>query len=239
MLIEERLGRARVVFTDRHGGVSSAPYDTANLSDRSADDASAVAENRDRLAHRVAVPLPDHWGWLRQVHSADVVVVDAPAAGEAPLGDAAVTACVALPLVVLVADCAPIALACDDAIGVVHAGWQGLLAGVVEHAVAELRAIGTGDVRALIGPCIHPARYEFGRRDLDRVVARLGRGVEARTDQGTPALDLPAGVRSALTRAGVTIVDDVDVCTATSVDHFSHRRDGETGRQALVAILDA
>ena len=87
---------------------------------------------------------------------------------------------------------------------------------------------------------MHPSRrdYEFGRADLDRVVARLGAGVEARTADGRPALDVPAAVRAALRGAASTTLDDVGVCTAASPDHFSYRRDGATGRQALVAVLE-
>jgi copper oxidase (laccase) domain-containing protein len=108
---------------------------------------------------------------------------------------------------------------------------------VIERAVEALRSIGHGDVHAVLGPCIHPTRYEFGARDVARLVERLGPELEARTAHGTPALDLPAGVRNALTRAGVRAIDDVDICTATSPGFFSHRRDGRTGRQALLAVL--
>jgi copper oxidase (laccase) domain-containing protein len=139
---------------------------------------------------------------------------------------------------VLTADCAPLALATDDAVAVVHAGWVGLLAGVVETAVERLRSVGRGPVRAALGPCIHPGRYAFGAEDLARVVAAYGPTVEGRTDDGGPALDLPAAVRAALGRAHVEELDDVDVCTAASPDHFSYRRDGDTGRQALVAVLE-
>ena len=93
-------------------------------------------------------------------------------------------------------------------------------------------------MRAALGPCIHPARYEFGTDDLQRVVARLGASVESRTDDGRPALDVPAGVRAALASVGVDELDDVDVCTSSSPDHFSYRRDGPTGRQALVAWIE-
>ena len=155
-----------------------------------------------------------------------------------PTADAAVTRESARPLVVLTADCAPLVLACDDALAIVHAGWLGLLAGVIEAAAARLRAIGDGSVRAALGPCIHPARYPFGAADLARVVAVYGPDVAATTPDGRPALDLPAGVRAALRHAGITDLHDVDVCTAASPDHFSYRRDGETGRQAVVAVLD-
>ncbi|HZP30122.1 MAG TPA: polyphenol oxidase family protein [Acidimicrobiia bacterium] len=239
MLIEARIASARVAWTDRHGGVSTPPYDTANLSAASADDAASVAENRRRLATRLELVDPARWWWLRQVHGNDVVHAHGDPPSIPPTADAALTTDVGVPLVVLTADCAPIVLATDGAVAVVHSGWQGLLAGVVERAVQALRDVASSPrVIAWVGPCIHPARYEFGRADLDRLVAELGTAVEGVTDWGTPALDLPGGVRAALVRAGVDDVHDVDVCTAASTDHFSHRRDAETGRQALVAVLD-
>jgi polyphenol oxidase len=238
--IEERVGPARVIFTDRHGGVSGPPYDTANLGLLTDDDPERVHENRRRVGAAVggAVADPGRWFRMRQVHGADVVVVEEAPAGGAPDADAAVTTAAGVPLVALTADCAPVALVCDDAVGVVHAGWRGLAAGVVEEAVGALRAAGRGPVRAVLGPCIHPARYAFGERELAVLAARLGDGVRARTATGEPALDLRAGVAAALAAAGVAPPVDVDVCTASSSHHFSHRRDGCTGRQAVVVVRE-
>jgi YfiH family protein len=238
-VIERRVGPVRVVFTDRRDGVSRGPYASCNLGDHVGDDPGAVAENRRALAATLSLPDPGGWVWLRQVHGAAVVTVTgAPASGGPPEADAAVTTRAGLALVVLTADCAPIALCTPDAVAVVHAGWPGLLAGVVGAAVDALRvAAGGGEVRAVLGPCVHPARYEFGAADLARVVDRFGDAVAARTDGGRPALDIPAAVRIALAERGVNDVDDVGVCTSASADHFSHRRDGVTGRQALIAMM--
>jgi YfiH family protein len=238
-VIECRVGDARIVFTDRHGGVSGAPYASANLGDHVGDDAGAVAENRRRLAAALAADGarddPADWVWLRQVHGADVVARD-EGGGAMPTADAAVTTRAALPLVVLTADCAPIALVTDDAVGVVHAGWPGLEQGVIGAAVTALREKSRGEVRAVLGPCVHPERYEFGADLLQRLVTRLGPAVASRTAEGGPALDIPAAVRIELARAGVDDVQDVGVCTSASPDHFSHRRDGVTGRQAVVVV---
>lgn len=212
-------------------------YATANLGTRSGDDPAAVAANRRRLAGHLGLDDPATWCWLHQVHGTTVLDADAPPAATERPADAAVTRTPGRPLTVLTADCAPVVLACDDAVAVAHAGWTGLLAGVLEAAVRRLRAVGHGRVRAALGPCIHPARYEFGAEDLARLVDAYGPTVAGTTDAGRPALDLPAGVRAALARADVTDLEDVDVCTAASPDHFSYRRDGETGRQALVAVL--
>ena len=229
-------GSARVIFTDRHGGVSRAPYRSANLALHVGDDPAVVAENRRRVSERLALAPPARWMEVNQVHGREVVVVDDPDTRVDADADAIVTACRDLPLVIFTADCAPIALVGDGAVGAVHAGWGGLHAGVVERAVDALRSLAPGPVSAVLGPCIHPERYEFGADLLDRMVAHFGPAVASRTQQGTAAFDIPAAVRIALARAGVDDVDDVGVCTAASNDYFSYRRDGVTGRQAMLVL---
>jgi polyphenol oxidase len=221
-VIERRLGGAAVRFPGRgegdlgHGGA----YVTAVRDD--------VAARR-----RTVVDLP--WTWLRQVHGDEVVRVAEPGGGAGSVADAAVTDRPGCALAVLTADCAPVALATPDgAVGVVHAGWAGLLAGVVAAAVKELRALGASAVSAVLGPCVHPECYEFGLDDLVRVTDRFGPSVAARTAAGSPALDLPAAVKVALAEQGVDAVEDVGVCTACSPDHFSWRARRETERQAAV-----
>jgi len=231
------LGPATVWCTDRNGGVSRAPYESCNLGDHVGDDILAVEENRALVAASAGLPDPSRWVWMRQVHGATVHVANDPTGIDAPEADAAVTAIRGLPLAAITADCAPVAIACDDAVGVVHAGHRGLELGVIEGAVEALRAIGRGPVRAFLGPCIRPERYEFGAEDLARLVRRLGPAVEGRTLDGRPALDIPAAVRSALRRCGVTDLGDAGVCTAGSAAHFSYRRDGVTGRQATVVVM--
>jgi YfiH family protein len=220
--------------------VSDAPYASLNLGDHVGDDPDVVTRNRAHLARLVdeGSADPAEWVWLRQVHGREVVTV-AAALSEPTEADAAVTTAVGLPLVVMAADCAPVALASPGGIGVVHAGWPGLEQDVLGAAVDALRAVAPGPVRAWLGPCIHPARYEFGADLLERLVDHLGPEVAATTDAGTPALDIPTAVRRSLSRAGVDDVTDVDVCTAASPDHFSHRRDGVTGRQAVVVVRTA
>jgi YfiH family protein len=224
---------ARVAFTDRHGGVSLPPFDTANLGFATGDDPAAVTENRRRVARELGdAPDAQAWAWARQVHGSRVITVDAPGSGGD--ADALVTTEPGIALVVLAADCAPIAVVAGSAVAAVHCGWRGLLAGVVESAVQRVRELGAGPVRAVVGPCISPAHYEFGADALEKMTHRMGPAVGARTEEGAPALDLRAGVGVALTAAGVDDRSDVDVCTYTSADHFSHRRDGITGRQALI-----
>jgi copper oxidase (laccase) domain-containing protein len=159
----------------------------------------------------------------------------APSAdGAAPEADAVVAVGTGSCAVVLTADCAPVALGSPGGIhGAVHVGWRGLVAGVIDGAVATMRALGAGDVVAGLGPTIHPCCYEFGAADLDTVAAAVGGGVRGVTAAGSPALDLPAAVRARLADIGVEVVVDVDRCTGCGGGAFSHRVGGDRSRQAL------
>lgn len=182
---------------------------------------------------RAVVDLP--WTWLRQVHGADVVTVRSPGEFAGATADAAVTASEGCALAVFTADCAPVVLASPEGVaGVAHAGWRGLLAGVVEATVERMRALGARGIRATLGPCIRAGCYEFGADDLDKVAAGIGPVVRARTPTGHPALDLAAGVRSALNSVGVSDFHDSGICTACSPSHFSWRARAERERQAAV-----
>ena len=189
----------------------------------------------DVLAERRRAVVDVPWTWLRQVHGAGVVVVDRPGAGAGAEADAAVTAIAGAALAVHTADCAPVALASPEGVlGAAHAGWRGLVAGVLEGTVAAMRGLGATDIVAVVGPCIRAGCYEFGVDDLDLVADRLGPAVRGVTSTGAPALDVPAGVRSALRSIGVVDVRDAGVCTACSTGHFSHRARGDVARQAMV-----
>lgn len=184
---------------------------------------------------RAVIDLP--WTWLRQRHGARVVTVARPGAGAGAEADAAVTAVPGAALAVHAADCAPIALTADGVVGVAHAGWKGLAAGVVEAVVDAMRALGAGEVGAQIGPTIRPQCYAFGAAELDQVATRCGPAVRSTTASGAPGLDLVAGIRAELTRCGVTDIDDGGTCTACSPSHWSYRARGDAGRHAVVAWL--
>jgi YfiH family protein len=227
-LLRARVGPALVWCSDATHG---------NVGDHVGDDPRNVERNRAGIARAAELPVPEAWVWLRQVHGADVHDASAPTGTPPPEADAAVTATRGLPLAIVTADCAPIVIANDGAVAVVHAGHRGLANGVIDAAVADVRATGTGEVHAFLGPCIHAARYEFGVADLAPLVEQYGTAIAGRTDGGTPALDIPAAVRIALERLGVTALHDSDVCTSATPSYFSHRRDGATGRQVTVTML--
>ena len=180
------------------------------------------------------------WTWLRQVHGARVVVVDEPGGAAGAEADAAVSATTDAVLAVHSADCAVVGLwSPQGVIGAAHAGWRGLRAGVLPRTVEAMAALGATDVRAVLGPSIEAACYEFGPADLAALVDALGPRVAATTGDGAPALDLVAGVRAALAAAGV---NDVDAswwcCTACSPRHYSPRARGDAGRTALLIALE-
>ena len=165
-----------------------------------------------------------------------MVVVREPGQHAGATADAAVTSVPGVVLAVQTADCAPILLQADGGVGVVHAGWRGLVTGVIEAAVAAMADQGTPATGAVLGPCIRPRCYEFGPTELDLVAAAYGPTVRATTATGASALDLAAGVAEACRRLGLALVDD-GTCTACSPQHFSHRARRDTGRQALVAWI--
>jgi YfiH family protein len=197
----------------------------------------AVDGDPGPLARCRAAVAPGPWTWLRQVHGAEVVVAASPGEGAGAEADAVVTATPGVVVAVHSADCAPLLLRGDGTVGVVHAGWRGLVAGVVEAAAAAMAELGGPPTTAVLGPCIRPRCYEFGPAELALVADRYGPAVEGRTAWGTPALDLGAAVAEACTRLGVEL-DDAGTCTACSPRHWSHRARADTARQALVAWLE-
>lgn len=220
--IDVEVGEAHVRFTGRAEG---------DLGPGSTDPADEVERRR-----RAVLDLP--WSWVRQVHGTRVVSVAGPGGESGSEADALVTKEKAAALAVFTADCAPVALVADahgaPVLGAVHAGWRGLLDGVIDAAVEAVRRHGVSNVSAAIGPCIHAECYAFSPADLAPVVNRFGEDVGSTTAGGQPALDLPATVRAALEGAGVTVVFESDKCTACSSEFFSHRARREPERQAMV-----
>lgn len=222
----------RVVVTTRDGGVSKSPYDGNNLALHVGDDPDAVRENRSRLAASLGVP---RVVFMHQVHGCDVAVVS-ELRDDVHDVDALVTDQLGVAIAVLVADCVPVVIAGERAIAVVHAGRRGVAERVVAHAVERLRPLDRGPLSAHIGPSVCGRCYEVPAAMQHEVCTVVPEAV-SRTRQGTPGLDLAAGVRSQLSELGVRI-DGADApCTMESPWLFSHRRDGVSGRFAMVAQL--
>jgi YfiH family protein len=217
---------------------SAARYGTLNLGTHVGDDANAVAANRARL--EAALRLRSEPRWLEQVHGARVLDLDREDAGPA---DGAVTARPGTVCAVLTADCLPVLL-CDREgrqVGVAHAGWRGLLRGVLPAAVAALRS----DPKNLVvwlGPAIGQGAYEVGADVRDAFVALTpaAAGRFAPNARGRWQADLYGLARDALQAAGVRSVYGGGFCTYTDAERFfSHRRDAPCGRFATLAWLDA
>lgn len=228
--IELELPGARVAFSTRLGGVSKVPYRSLNLGVLTDDDPERVGENRRRLAAAAGLaPGSVAMGW--QVHGSELAEWTEPAGPNGPLAPGAELAQVdghltdlpGLGLLVLGADCLPVALAAPGRVAMVHCGWRGLAAGIVEAAVARFDEPPT----AALGPAIGRCCYEVG----PEVLAEF-EGLEDVAEGRM--LDVRAVARRKLVAAGVTRIEDVDLCTSCREDlFFSHRRDaGVTGRQA-------
>lgn len=176
--------------------------------------------------------------WCEQVHGNAVAVVTEPGRTH-PACDALVTALPRVPLAVLAADCVPVVLAGGDVVAVAHAGRKGLVNGVVHATVNAMREAGAQDIRALLGPAIGPCCYEVGA-DVFAEVTKAIPATASATREGTPSLDLAAGVRHVLAECGVTDVTDAAGCTVDDpARFFSYRREGETGRHAAIVWRDA
>lgn len=233
-MIKRRLGGAHAVFTDRHGGVSLAPFDSLNLARHVDDDPTAVTANR-RIVARELGPVDAPMVMPQHVHGTTVLAVT-DTARDGGFGDGVATDRSGLILGALGADCAPIAIANDTACAAIHAGWRGTANGVVAAGVAAVRALGVGRVRAVVGPCVCVAHYEFGAGLLSELIDRLGPGVGGQTADGEPAFDLRGAIRLAFGHVGVDDVEVLDICTVESADHYSYRRDGVTGRHGVVMV---
>ncbi|MFF1404212.1 peptidoglycan editing factor PgeF [Streptomyces sp. NPDC058294] len=237
----ESVSGAHFAFTDRWGGVSAAPYEELNLGGAVGDAPESVGTNRKLAAESLGLD-PVSVVWMRQVHGADVVVVDAPWGGRpVPEADAVVTARRGLALAVLTADCVPVLLA-DPVAGVAaaaHAGRPGMVRGVVPAAVRAMVELGAVPDRivARTGPAVCGRCYEVPEA-MRAEVAAVEPAAHAETSWGTPAVDVAAGVHAQLDRLGVHDRAQSPVCTLESGDHFSYRRDRATGRLAGYVWLD-
>ena len=231
-------GPYAVAFSTRHGGVSDGPFASLNLGIRTDDEPANVVANRTRLCEAVGVDRDGatmawqrHGATVRRAEARGVVTPgtvydhcdglwsDQPGQG----------------MLLLTADCLPIAVGRanggEPALAILHAGWRGLLAGIV---AAGARAIGGGRLAAVIGPSIGPCCYEVGEEVAAPFREAFGGDVVS-----DGKLDLWTSAERALRAAGCAAVDRLDICTACNPHRFfSHRRDeGRTGRQGIIASV--
>jgi len=222
--------------TTRVGGVSLKPYNSLNLGDHVGDEPAAVAENRQRL--REALQLPDEPRWLSQVHgttAVDAVVCATGCEADASHSDRSGVVCA-----VLTADCLPVLL-CDTAgrhVAAAHAGWRGLLNGVIERTLSAMG--GDGECLAWLGPAIGPEAFEVGDEVREAFLA-VDDGADSAfrpSANGRWLADIYALARRRLHAAGVDGIYGGGFCTFSEAERFySYRRDGQTGRMASLIWL--
>jgi polyphenol oxidase len=227
-------GPYEVVFTTREGGVSDGPFASLNLGKATQDVAEHVDENRRRACAAVGAD-PDRLTLNFQHHSATVHRAEAGRKGVE--GDGLWTDEPGIPMTALTADCLPIAIARTHGaprLALLHVGWRGLLAGIVEAGAGAIRGPDGGALRGIVGPAIGPCCYEVGDEVAEPFAARFG----AHVLRGR-MLDLWTSAELALREAGVEQVERVDLCTACNPRlFFSHRRDaGVTGRQGVIGLV--
>ena len=245
-------------FSTRIGGVSPAPFDTLNLGNPQ----GAVQDSGDNLQRNFAILLSAlglsnvPMATVQQVHGCEVALLRAEGEGEysetaqaeirdrfqgQTRADGIVSDVTSAMLAIRIADCAPILLASDDGriVAAIHAGWRGVVSGVVARSVAEINTLGiTSDrIVAAIGPAIGVKHFEVGAE-----VAREFHtaGLSATIDTigcAKPHINLVAAIKLQLRQCGVTRIDGGSLCTfGNATDFYSHRRDhGTTGR--MVAII--
>jgi len=234
--LEAELPGARAAFTTRVGGVSEEPFESLNVAALNGDRIEDVRENR----HRIAAALghePEDVLIGRQVHGAELAEHDhrqdpspfADPGPDLPALDGQIAHADGLVPLVMVADCLPVAITGPGGVAMLHCGWRGLAAGIVERGAGAIEA-----EAAAVGPGIGQCCYEVGDEVLD-AFADLGEGIS-----DGRMLDLTALARRLLERAGVESIEASDLCTRCNPELFySHRRDGpRTGRQAGLAWME-
>jgi YfiH family protein len=233
----------RALVTTRNGGFSQGICASMNLARTDVDNGDAVARNRRLLAEITGLDT----AWLRQVHGIDVVDLDrATANADPPAADAAVTGTRGRVAAVRVADCLPVLFADRGGmrVGVAHAGWRGLSAGVLEATVRALQ-IAPDRLMAWLGPAIGPSAFEVGDdvRDAFLRDAPAGQSIaEAFTPypgrSGKWLADLFALARIRLAHAGVDAVYGGGICTYSDPKRwFSYRRDHSPARMAALVWI--
>ncbi|QYK08280.1 peptidoglycan editing factor PgeF [Shewanella mangrovisoli] len=240
-----------IAMTDRHGGVSLAPYDSLNLGLHVGDAPQQVLANRGILAKQLG--LVTEPVWLEQVHGTHVVdladiapinlaqeVQDTP-----PLvADASYTDLAGRVCVVMTADCLPVLLCNQQGteVAAAHAGWRGLCDGVIEASVAKF-ASKPSELIAYLGPAIGPKTFEVGaevRAAFMATVPNAENCFVAQCQATKPdkyLADIIGLAKLRLKQLGIKQVYSADICTVSNPDYFSYRRDKITGRMASLIWL--
>lgn len=222
-------GNVHACVTTRAGGASTGPWQGLNLASHVGDDPAHVELNRAWLRARLpADPL-----WLEQVHGTDCVVAESSRTG--CVADASISFEPWQICAVLTADCLPVLFCTQDGqcVGAAHAGWRGLLAGVLENSVRAMRAP-PDQIMAWFGPAIGPQAFEVGDEVRAAFLAHDAACADAFVAHGQKWLaDIYALARLRLQDMGLLSIYGGGLCTVSDAERFySYRRDGATGRMA-------
>jgi len=222
--------------TLRSGGLSKGVFQSLNPALHVNDNPETVLANRKTISQMLNLPSAPIW--LEQVHSDRVIKIDKDTALQQ--ADASYTDQAGVVSVIMTADCLPVLLASSDGaeIAAVHAGWRGLLAGVISNTVAMFKS---DNVIAWLGPAIGPDCFEVGGELKESFVAKSNNFGSAftQTSEGKYLADIYQLARLELAALGITQVYGGDFCTVTDKQRFySYRRDGETGRMATLIWRD-
>ncbi|WP_054341862.1 peptidoglycan editing factor PgeF [Neptunomonas antarctica] len=235
----------QVVSTTRIGGVSQAPYYSLNMGDHVGDRPAAVAKNRARLLSSLALPDAQ---WLTQVHG--TACVEAQRDGVIREADACWTSETDLACVIMTADCLPAVFTDGERVAAAHAGWRGLVDGVLEATLAQFAG---ADMHVWLGPAIGPSVFEVGEEVRQQFCDHLAQSDDfflPSVNQGKWLADLYGLARLRLSVAGIDRVSGGDYCTYSdkirsdtaglnknhldSARFFSYRREQQTGRMATL-----
>ncbi len=233
----------RSLVTTREGGVSQGQYASLNLGRHVGDDPLAVMANRERVVASIQGDVACTPVWLNQVHGTRVFDAARFSAGDrSPEADASFSRKAGVVCVVMTADCLPV-LFCNDAGSVVaaaHAGWRGLLAGVLEETITAMGVPG-GTLMAYLGPAIGPQAFEVGDEVRSAFIAADEKSAVAfkLSVPGKWLADIYLLARQRLVEQGVTRIFGGSFCTVSETSRFfSYRRDGQTGRMTAMVWLD-
>ena len=229
-----------IAMTNRHGGVSTHPFDSLNLGLHVGDVIERVMANRELLSKQLALTADPVW--LEQVHGTHVLNLDALSlapAVDTPIADASYSRTASQVCAIMTADCLPV-LMCNQAgteVAAAHAGWRGLCDGVIEATAAQFSSP-MNELIAYLGPAIGPQKFEVGA-EVKQVFCAL--------HPQAAACFIPSGdkyfanivslAKLRLSLLGINHIYSADICTVTDTNYFSYRRDKVTGRMASLIWL--
>lgn len=233
-------------FTTRHGGLSTAPFDTNNLAFHVGDDADVVRQNHALLARELGYDLK-RLVHMRQIHSDIIVVVDPKVDNfeNPPECDALITDRPEIPLMVMTADCTPVLIfdPVQNVIAVAHAGRAGAVKGIVPKTIEKMCSdFGSSieDIAVVLGPSIGSCCYEVGEK-IAKEISDDGYSFAVIAKDGSYYLEVNAIIKKQLKEIGIKNenLEDVNICNACENKHFfSYRADRQkTGRIAGVLML--